>query len=932
MPIGGNNDTFTITGAKLKVDQGVQVAGSVVYTANATGFGGVTAQIDGNNTLNITSGKLAGVANVAHATAATITTITHTNVINNTTIHIALKNTSSNKGDFITIGTFANDNTIKVNYTDEYSIGPGETGMITLRKVNGVLSVFIREMYSSTATDFDNKPFYIKSGINYKYPLYKTTGGNTNSVNINGVTYYEPSGGHTTKTRPPKGLPENVVPPSASSFKIGNNGAMTTLEYSVLGVSSNYDYASITDSNNVTHARFILTDGEAGGTFTESGASSGDSYKLYIEKTDTTLSDTVTATSTTLSSPFAVFHHGSFASGGDPYSHGSVTAAATAGYFYSDTATGTYPLGTLDETPTFYQETALGGDGSGKTMYKFTFHALTSVDVLMVAGGGGGGGDMAGGGGAGGYLETKNTTISSGQKEIVVGGGGIGGAYTSTESYRSRGRNGAHTSLTGFTTAIGGGGGATGHNNSDDKPGGNGGSGGGGSGGRQSGGQYGETPGTGTSGQGYDGADSGVTWYPGGGGGASQKGYGHNGSGGTNHQPHGGDGKQCTITGFTSYWFAGGGGGNGVSSATGHGGKGGGGGGAGHGQTHGTGDTNGLTNGGNGDDGTTSDTQEPPSDRAGGDGGKHTGGGGGGGDHHVSHWGGNGGSGIVIIRTGDPVTTGKDIAKVKDIVIDPENGSNVLISTQGTGISTVKYSIDGGSEVSTPVSQLSVAHGITPTETKTILAYALDASNARLGIKLSKSILAVYGYETITLETKSGSQTIIYVDNGTTEVTNTYKSGGGNTWNGGWILKTGYTAPVTFEYKASASSGDDGNSYKQIGISDSITETHGSGSSDFDIYHYAYFQSQTNFGGQDITDGSASHAWNSTDTFYIVYKTTGTVEWWQAGTKINSWAWGGSKTVYLSSTFWKQGNGSDNGSFKNIRVRRRQWDGTKYIN
>ena len=461
MPIGGNNDTFTITGAKLKVDQGVQVAGSVVYTANATGFGGVTAQIDGNNTLNITSGKLAGVANVAHATAATITTITHTNVINNTTIHIALKNTSPHKGDFITIGTFANDNTIKVNYTDEYSIGPGETGMITLRKVNGVLSVFIREMYSSTATDFDNKPFYIKSGINYKYPLYKTTGGNTNSVNINGVTYYEPSGGHTTKTRPPKGLPENVVPPSASSFKIGNNSDMTTLEYNVLGVSSNYDYASITDSNNVTHARFILTDGEAGGTFAESGASSGDSYKLYIEKTDTTLSDTVTATSSTPSSPFAVFHHGSFASGGDPYSHGSVTAAATAGYFYSDTATGTYPLGTLDETPTSYQETALGGDGSGKTTYKFTFHALTSVDVLMVAGGGGGGGDMAGGGGAGGYLETKNTTISSGQKEIVVGGGGIAGCYTGTESYRSRGRNGTNTSVTGFTTAIGGGGGAS---------------------------------------------------------------------------------------------------------------------------------------------------------------------------------------------------------------------------------------------------------------------------------------------------------------------------------------------------------------------------------------------------------------------------------------------------------------------------------------
>ena len=68
---------------------------------------------------------------------------------------------------------------------------------------------------------------------------------------------------------------------------------------------------------------------------------------------------------------------------------------------------------------------------------------------------------MAGGGGAGGYIETKNTTMIRGQKTIQVGGGGIGGSHTSTSSYTNRGRNGADTSLTGFTTAIGGGGGAT---------------------------------------------------------------------------------------------------------------------------------------------------------------------------------------------------------------------------------------------------------------------------------------------------------------------------------------------------------------------------------------------------------------------------------------------------------------------------------------
>ena len=95
MPIGGSATELNITGAKLKVSGGVQVSGSIAYTTDATGFGGVTAQIDGNNTLNITSGKLTGVTKIDRSTAATITAITHTNVNNNTTIHIALKNTVS---------------------------------------------------------------------------------------------------------------------------------------------------------------------------------------------------------------------------------------------------------------------------------------------------------------------------------------------------------------------------------------------------------------------------------------------------------------------------------------------------------------------------------------------------------------------------------------------------------------------------------------------------------------------------------------------------------------------------------------------------------------------------------------------------------------------------------------------------------------------
>jgi len=182
MSINGNGDTFTIKGARLKVSGGVQVSGSIAYTDDATGFGGVTAQIDTDNTtLNITAGKTSGVAKIERGTPANITDINHANVSNNTTIHIALKNTSSNEGDFVMIGTFENDDTVKVNYTEEYVIGPGETGMLTLRKVAGVLSLFIREMFSSTATNFDNinapAPFYIKDGVDYKYPLYRNDRG-----------------------------------------------------------------------------------------------------------------------------------------------------------------------------------------------------------------------------------------------------------------------------------------------------------------------------------------------------------------------------------------------------------------------------------------------------------------------------------------------------------------------------------------------------------------------------------------------------------------------------------------------------------------------------------------------------------------------------------------------------------------------------------
>jgi hypothetical protein len=541
MSINGNGDTLTITGARLKVSGGVQVSGSIAYTDDATGFGGVSAQIDTDNTtLNITAGKTSGVAKIERGTTTNITGINHANVSNNTTIHIALKNTSSNKGDFVTIGTFADDDTVKVNYTDEYVIGPGETGMLTLRKVAGVLSLFIREMFSSNATNTDTKPFYIKDGTNYKYPLYTTPGGNTNIVTINGVSYYEPSGGHTTKTRPPLGIPELIVTPSGN-LAIGNDGTGVTVNYDVWGVPSSFDFGTIYQGST-KKAAFVLENGEASGSFTESGASSGDAYSLYVERTDVSVSDTVSFS--TLGNITLAFHHDTFANSGDPYGDGTLAGATANAHVFADTQTGTYTWGTLSGNTL----------ASTNTTYTWTpSSSITGADVLMVAGGGAGGSHDAGAGGAGGLLHHTNQSIS-GTKAIIIGNGGS----SVTNAY---GNDGSDTSFTGLNTAIGGGGGGWSAGDvSGQGAGRDGGSGGGG--GNNVGG------GSGVANQGNaGGAASGDT----GGGGGGAGGAGGDGGG------SGGAGLDKSSVFGTTYgelgWFAGGGGGG----AGGSGGNGGGG-------------------------------------------------------------------------------------------------------------------------------------------------------------------------------------------------------------------------------------------------------------------------------------------------------------------------------------------------------------------
>ena len=164
-----------------------------------------------------------------------------------------------------------------------------------------------------------------------------------------------------------------------------------------------------------------------------------------------------------------------FANSDDPHSDGSITAAATAGHMYSDTAPGTYTWGTLTSG------TVMRNTGhrsrlllvevihQGNTTYKWTPPGtITGARMLLVGGGGGGGIDMGGGGGAGGFLAVASKDIRASEQTVVVGRGGevhpgrqvnnwVKHKVVITYSTRY---NGGDSSISG-ETAYGGGGGAT---------------------------------------------------------------------------------------------------------------------------------------------------------------------------------------------------------------------------------------------------------------------------------------------------------------------------------------------------------------------------------------------------------------------------------------------------------------------------------------
>ena len=181
-------------------------------------------------------------------------------------------------------------------------------------------------------------------------------------------------------------------------------------------------------------------------------------------------------------------------------------------------------------------------------------------------------------------------------------------------------------------------------------------------------------------------------------------------------------------------------------------------------------------------------------------------------------------------------------------------------------------------------------------------------------------------YENVTYATdNSGS---IYISNNGGKNVDMFKLGGTNSWDRQFYSTTGFTAPCTIEYRKNAASGDNGQSYAMIGWN--VDPTANSSYNTIDYAAYPYRQNLYvlyNNGSQIVP--SPNKTWSSSEKFYIVYNTDGTLKHYNGSSLLYSVNYGTGKTVYVDTSFYS--NNNVYGGFASVRVRKQAWNGTAYV-
>lgn len=166
--------------------------------------------------------------------------------------------------------------------------------------------------------------------------------------------------------------------------------------------------------------------------------------------------------------------------------------------------------------------------------------------------------------------------------------------------------------------------------------------------------------------------------------------------------------------------------------------------------------------------------------------------------------------------------------------------------------------------------------------------------------------------------------TLTVIDNFTVDI---FKTSGSNSWDRQAYSLTPFTAPCTIEFNKQAGVTDNGLSYAMIGWNeDPLTNA------SFNSIDHASYPHRTDaysvYNNGSLVTPSPGGTWSTSEKFYIVYNTDGTIKHYNGSTLLHSVSYGTGKTVYVDSSYYSVS--SFYGGFSNLKVTRRAWNGTEY--
>ena len=107
--------------------------------------------------------------------------------------------------------------------------------------------------------------------------------------------------------------------------------------------------------------------------------------------------------------------------------------------------------------------------------------------------------------------------------------------------------------------------------------------------------------------------------------------------------------------------------------------------------------------------------------------------------------------------------------------------------------------------------------------------------------------------------------------------------------------------------------------------------TAGNLNTNLDYYFSGYYTTAYHIASGQGLATSHGTSWDISKKHYIVYKTNGNVEFWNGDDLKKTYVWGTGKSVNFQTSHHINNTDITN-QMRELRMIRREWDGTKYIN